>query len=52
MRTPLVFVNLIAFAVFWRYPLAPPRMLAGLGYRDVVASTHAVRTPRRPCTVL
>jgi hypothetical protein len=42
MRTPLVFVNLIAFAVFWRYPLAPPRMLTGLGYRDVVASTHAV----------
>jgi len=42
MRTPLVFVNLIAFAVFWRYPLAPPRMLVGLGYRDVVASTHAV----------
>jgi hypothetical protein len=41
-RLQLVFINLIAFAVFWRYPLAPPRMLAGLGYRDVVASTHAV----------
>jgi diacylglycerol O-acyltransferase len=42
LRAPLVLINLIAFAVFWRYPLAPPRMLAGLGYRDVVASTHAV----------
>jgi diacylglycerol O-acyltransferase len=42
LRTPLVFINLIAFAVFWRYPLAPPRMLASLGYQDVVASTHAV----------
>ena len=41
-RLQLVFINLIAFAVFWRYPLAPPRMLAGLGYHDVVASTHAV----------
>ena len=40
LRTQLVIVNLIAFAVFWRYPLAPPRMLPG--YEDVVASTHAV----------
>ena len=41
-RTQLVFINLIAFAVFWRYPLAPPRMLPGLGYQDVVAQSHAV----------
>jgi len=42
MRTRLVIVNLIAFAIFWRYPLAPPRMLPGLGYADVVADSHAV----------
>ena len=42
LRSQLVLINLIAFVVFWRYPLAPPRMLANLGYEDVVASSHAV----------
>jgi len=42
MRTQLVLINLIAFVVFWRYPLAPPRMFPALGFHDVVASTHAV----------
>jgi hypothetical protein len=41
-RTQLVLINLIAFAVFWRYPLAPPRMMPGLGYQDVVSQSHAV----------
>jgi hypothetical protein len=41
-RSQLVVINLIAFVVFWRYPLAPPRMLTGFGFKDVVASTHAV----------
>ena len=39
LRNSLVLVNLIGFAVFWLYPVAPPRMLKG--YTDVVASTHA-----------
>jgi PAP2 superfamily len=39
LRNSLVVVNLIGFAVFWLYPVAPPRML--MGYTDVVASTHA-----------
>ncbi|MGA2319273.1 MAG: phosphatase PAP2 family protein [Solirubrobacteraceae bacterium] len=39
LRNSLVLVNLIAFAVFWRYPVAPPRMLKG--FTDIVASTHA-----------
>ncbi len=30
---------MLAFVVFWRYPVAPPRMLPG--FTDVVASTHA-----------
>jgi diacylglycerol O-acyltransferase len=42
LRTQLVIVNLIAFAIFWLYPLAPPRMLTSLGYIDVVARSHAL----------
>jgi diacylglycerol O-acyltransferase / wax synthase len=42
MRTQLVIVNLIAFVVFWRYPLAPPRMFPALGYHDVIATSHAL----------
>jgi diacylglycerol O-acyltransferase / wax synthase len=37
-----VIVNLIAFATFWLYPLAPPRMSPGLGYTDVIAQAHAL----------
>jgi len=40
LRNALVLVNLLAFVVFWLYPVAPPRMLAG--FTDVVASTHAI----------
>jgi len=41
LRNGLVLTNVIAFAVFWLYPVAPPRMLAHDGFSDVVASTHA-----------
>jgi diacylglycerol O-acyltransferase len=41
LRNSLVLVNLLAFIVFWRYPVAPPRMLVSRGFTDVVASTHA-----------
>jgi hypothetical protein len=40
LRNSLVVVNLLAFVVFWRYPVAPPRMLPG--FTDVVASTGAI----------
>jgi PAP2 superfamily len=40
LRNSLVVVNLLAFLVFWRFPVAPPRMLPG--FTDVVASTHAI----------
>jgi hypothetical protein len=36
MRWTLVIVNLIALAVFWSFPVAPPRMLSS-GYVDLVA---------------
>jgi hypothetical protein len=34
LRNELVLANLIGFTVFWLYPVAPPRMLAG--YTDIV----------------
>jgi hypothetical protein len=40
LRNSLVLVNVLAFLVFWLYPVAPPRMLSG--FTDVVASTHAI----------
>lgn len=40
LRNALVLVNLLAFVVFWLYPVAPPRMLPG--FVDVVASTGAI----------
>jgi hypothetical protein len=39
LRNSLVLVNLLAFVVFWLYPVAPPRMLGG--FIDIVESTHA-----------
>ena len=39
LRNSLLLTNVIAFVVFWRYPVAPPRMLGG--FVDVVSSTHA-----------
>jgi membrane-associated phospholipid phosphatase len=41
-RTLLVIINLVAFVVFWRYPLAPPRMFPNLGFVDVIASSHSL----------
>jgi PAP2 superfamily len=40
LRNTLVLVNVIAFVVFWQFPVAPPRMLPG--FVDVVAATHAI----------
>jgi hypothetical protein len=42
LRTQLVIINLIGLAIFWLYPVAPPRMLASDGFRDVIALTQAV----------
>ncbi len=39
LRNSLLLVNVLGFIVFWRFPVAPPRMLDG--FIDVVASTHA-----------
>ncbi len=42
LRNTLVAINVIGLAVFWLYPTAPPRLLPGSGFNDVVASTHAL----------
>ncbi len=39
LRTALVLMNILGLIVFWLYPVAPPRMLAG--FSDVVADTGA-----------
>ena len=40
LRRALIAINLIGFAVFLLYPMAPPRMLSG--FVDTVAATHAI----------
>jgi hypothetical protein len=40
LRNTLVGINLIGLLVFWRFPVAPPRMLGG--FTDVIASSHAL----------
>jgi hypothetical protein len=40
LRSALVLANVIAFAVFWLFPVAPPRLLPG--FVDVVAASHTV----------
>jgi hypothetical protein len=39
LRNGLLGINVIGFLVFWVFPVAPPRMLAG--FTDVVAVTHS-----------
>jgi hypothetical protein len=41
LRNVLVLTNVIAFVVFWLYPVAPPRMLTQDGFSDIVAASHA-----------
>ncbi len=40
LRTSLVLINVVAFVVFWRYAVAPPRLLPGYTFVDVVANSH------------
>jgi PAP2 superfamily len=40
LRRALIAINLIGFATFWLWPMAPPRLLPG--FADIVASTHAI----------
>jgi membrane-associated phospholipid phosphatase len=38
-RNALVLVNVVALAVFWTYPVAPPRLLPDGGFTDIVAAS-------------
>jgi membrane-associated phospholipid phosphatase len=40
LRNILLLTNVLAFVVFWRFPVAPPRMLPG--FTDVVAASGAI----------
>jgi len=42
LRNALLGINVVGFAVFWAFPVAPPRMLSGLGFIDIVAVAHSV----------
>ncbi len=42
LRNTLVAINVLGLLVFWLYPTAPPRLLLGSGFDDVVASTGAL----------
>ena len=41
-RNALLAINAIGFAVFWLFPVAPPRMLPGFGFIDIVAVAHSI----------
>jgi len=42
LRNGLLAISLIGIVVFWAFPVAPPRMLSGLGFTDIVAVAHSV----------
>jgi hypothetical protein len=42
LRNSLIGIHVVGFAIFWFFPVAPPRMLSSFGFVDVVAVTHAV----------
>ena len=41
-RNALLGINVVGFAVFWAFPVAPPRMLTSAGFIDIVAVAHSV----------
>jgi hypothetical protein len=42
LRNALLGINVIGFVVYWAYPVAPPRLLSGSGFVDIVAVTHSI----------
>ena len=49
-RTSLVIVNLVGLAVFWLYPVAPPRLLPDLGFIDADVLAGYGHGPAGPIT--
>ncbi|WP_229358659.1 bifunctional glycosyltransferase 87/phosphatase PAP2 family protein, partial [Streptomyces sp. UNOB3_S3] len=44
-RTGLAFATLVALAGFWLYPLAPPRLMPGLGFIDTANGPQDLNHP-------
>ncbi len=42
LRNALLGINAIGFLVYWAFPVAPPRMLVGFGFVDIIAVTHSI----------
>jgi hypothetical protein len=42
LRNALLGINAIGFLVYWAFPVAPPRLLAGPGFVDIIAVTHSI----------
>jgi hypothetical protein len=42
VRTPVLVVSLIALAMFWLWPTAPPRLIPELGLYDTIANVHTL----------
>ncbi len=51
LRAALIAVNLAALAVFWTWPVAPPRMLASPRFVDLVALVQGASPHWRPGSV-
>jgi hypothetical protein len=47
-RNSLVLMNVVGLAVFWLYPVAPPRLLPGLGFIDADALAGLGQGPAGP----
>ncbi|MDT0305573.1 phosphatase PAP2 family protein [Streptomyces sp. DSM 44917] len=45
-RSGLAFTTLFGLAGFWLYPLAPPRLMPGLGYIDTANGVQDLDSPR------
>ena len=52
LRTAVVIVTAAAMVVFWSLPVAPPRMLPGINYVDLVAVVHHVPVWQRGAIAL
>ncbi|MFF0445086.1 bifunctional glycosyltransferase 87/phosphatase PAP2 family protein [Streptomyces sp. NPDC004609] len=44
-RASLAFATLLALVGFWLYPLAPPRLMPGMGFVDTVHGTQDLANP-------
>ncbi|QDY76554.1 DUF2029 domain-containing protein [Streptomyces qinzhouensis] len=44
-RASLAFATLLALVGFWLYPLAPPRLMPGMGFVDTVHGTQDLSNP-------